>query len=151
MKKFFTVGILILLLPTTNILSQEFQSWKYTHPLQQANSIKEIQMIDANTWITTGENGTFMKTTNAGVSWFVQCQTGVPNVAGTIGGNYNLWFFNSMNGYVTGMAGYIGKTTNGGVSFNQVGAGIIPTNEWGQGMWFANQDTGFVTTRRKLG
>ena len=130
------------------LYSQEFQDWKYTHPTPQANHLRNIQMIDENTWIAVGANGTFMKTTNGGETWYFHHQAGVySDAAKTIGGNYNLWFFDANNGYVTGMTGYIGKTTDGGVTFNQVGAGVIPTNEWGQGIWFANQDTGFVSTR----
>jgi photosystem II stability/assembly factor-like uncharacterized protein len=150
MKKLFSVDLLLLvLLSSFSIFGQEYQDWKFTHPSPQANGLREIKMIDANTWVTTGENGTFMRTTNGGANWFFQCQTGrYSDAAQTIGINYNLWFFNSMNGYVTGMRGYIGKTTNGGNTFDSVGVGVIPTNEWGQGMWFANQDTGFVTTRQ---
>ena len=140
---------LSILLFVTNIFSQEYQDWKFTHPTPQANLLRSIQMIDANTWFTVGANGTFMRTNDAGANWFFHHQAGRhQNAAQTIGQNYNLWFFDSMNGYVTGMTGYIGKTTNGGTTFDSVGVGVIPTNEWGQSIWFANQDTGFVSTRR---
>lgn len=150
MKNFFTVELIIFIfLSTSGIFSQEYQNWKYTHPKPQANNLNEIKMIDLNTWVTTGANGTYMKTINGGVDWYFHHQAGVySDAAQTIGQNYGLWFFDANNGYVTGMTGYIGKTTNGGITFNQVGAGVIPTNEWGQGIWFANQDTGFVTTRQ---
>jgi photosystem II stability/assembly factor-like uncharacterized protein len=150
MKNFFTVDLIIFILMSTyGIFSQEYQNWKYTHPTPQANLLRDIQMINQNTWITTGDNGTFMKTTNGGVDWYFHHQCGVySDAAQSIGQNYGLWFFDANNGYVTGMTGYIGRTTNGGNTFNQVGAGVIPTNEWGQGIWFANQDTGFVTTRQ---
>jgi len=144
----FTLTLLIISVGS-NLYSQEYQNWKYTHPTPQANNLNEIKMIDHNTWVTTGANGTFMKTNNGGVDWYFHHQAGAySDGANTIGHNSGLWFFDANNGYVTGMTGYIGKTTDGGVSFNQVGAGIIPTNEWGQGIWFANQDTGFVTTRQ---
>ena len=130
------------------LYSQEYQDWKYTLPTPQANQLRNIQMIDLNTWVAVGANGTFMRTTNGGENWYFHHQAGVySDAAKTIGGNYNLWFFDANNGYVTGMTGYIGKTSDGGITFNQVGAGVIPTNEWGQGIWFANQDTGFVSTR----
>ncbi|NWG28817.1 MAG: T9SS type A sorting domain-containing protein [Ignavibacteriaceae bacterium] len=150
MKTLFTVDlIIVLLISACSIFSQEYQDWKFTHPTPQANGLREIKMIDVNTWVTTGENGTFMKTLNGGVNWFFHHQAGrYSDAAQTIGQNYNLWFFNSMIGYVTGVRGYIGKTTNGGNTFDSVGVGVIPNNEWGQGMWFANQDTGFVTTRQ---
>lgn len=141
--------LLIVLFSTYNIFSQEYQNWKYTHPTPQANLLRHIQMIDQNTWVATGANGTYMKTTNGGTDWFLQCQVGrYENAAKSIGQNYGLWFFDSMNGYVTGMRGYIGKTTDGGITFDSVGVGVIPTNEWGQSVWFANQDTGFVSTRQ---
>ena len=146
---FTLISTVFVIFVGADLYSQEYQDWKFTHPTPQANSLNEIKMIDLNTWVTTGANGTFMKTTNQGVNWYFHHQAGVySDAAQSIGQNYGLWFFDASNGYVTGMTGYIGKTTNGGVSFNQVGAGVIPTNEWGQGMWFANQDTGFVTTRQ---
>lgn len=152
MKKAFLYTLLpalFVIVAGRNVFAQEYQDWKFTHPRPQANNLRKIQMINENSWFTVGENGTYMKTTNGGVDWYFHHQAGrYSDAAKTIGYNYNLWFFNSTNGYVTGMRGYIGKTTNGGVSFDSVGVGVIPTNEWGQGIWFANQDTGFVTTRQ---
>ena len=146
---FMSIVAVTILFLGIKLYSQDYQDWKYTHPTPQANSLRNIQMIDINNWVAVGANGTFMKTTNQGLNWYFHHQAGVySDAAQTIGGNYGIWFFDANNGYVTGMTGYIGKTTNGGVTFNQVGAGVIPTNEWGQGIWFANQDTGFVTTRQ---
>ncbi len=132
-----------------DIYSQAYQGWKFTHPTPQANNLRNLQMINENTWFAVGANGTFMRTTDAGAHWFFHHQAGrYTNNAKSIGGTSNLWFFDANNGYVTGEAGYIGKTTNGGTTFDSVGVGVIPSNESGVGIWFANQDTGFVTTRQ---
>jgi photosystem II stability/assembly factor-like uncharacterized protein len=149
MKNYFTVELIIFIfLSTSGIFPQEYQNWKYTHPKPQANNLNEIKMIDLNTWVTTGANGTFMRTTNGGIDWFFHHKAGrYLNSAQATGSNAGLWFFDSNNGYVTGEKGYIGKTTNGGNTFDSVGIGVIPNNQIGQGIWFANQDTGFVTSR----
>lgn len=146
---FNAILIILVLIAIPDLHSQEYQNWKYTHPTPQANLLRDLQMIDTNNWVTTGANGTFMRTTDGGDNWFFHCQAGIYfDPAQAIGQNYSIHFFNNSVGYVTGMSGYIGKTTDGGNTFNSVGAGVIPSNEWGQSIWFANQDTGFVTTRQ---
>lgn len=144
---FVVVAVLNSFIP--ELCAQEYQDWKYTHPKPQANYIRKVQMINSDFWVAAGGNGTFMRTNNGGVDWFFHHQAGrYQNAAQTIGINFNLWFFDANNGYLVGERGYIGKTTNGGTTFDSVGVGVIPINEWGQGIWFANQDTGFVTTRQ---
>jgi photosystem II stability/assembly factor-like uncharacterized protein len=143
MKNLLYVCLTLLL--TSISFSQEYSDWKYVHPTPQANNLRATQMIDINSWVATGANGTFMISTNSGADWFFHNQAGrYSNSAQAIGQNYALKFFDVNNGFVTGEFGYIGKTTNGGVSFDSVGIGSIPTTQRGQSIWFANSDTGFI-------
>jgi photosystem II stability/assembly factor-like uncharacterized protein len=126
-------------------LAQDYTNWKYTHPKPQANLLRKTQMIDANTWVAVGANGTFMRSTDAGVNWYFHNQAGkASNTALAIGQNYDVWFFNATNGIVAGDRGYIGKTTNGGVAFDSVANGLVPVGQRCQSIWFANQNTGYV-------
>jgi photosystem II stability/assembly factor-like uncharacterized protein len=140
----FTFFILILF-NDADLFAQEYQDWKFTHPRPQANNLRKMQMIDVNTWVATGANGTYMKTTDGGVTWFFHHQAGrYSNAAKAISQNYDIWFFNANNGFLAGDRGYIGKTTNGGSTFDSVGIGIVPVTQRCQGIWFANQDTGYI-------
>lgn len=97
--------------------------------------------------MTTGAYGVYARTTNLGVDWYFHTKAGrYSNEAQAIGQNYDLWFFNSFNGFVVGDRGYIGKTTDGGSTFDSVGIGIIPTTQRVQSICFINQDTGFVVS-----
>jgi photosystem II stability/assembly factor-like uncharacterized protein len=125
--------------------AQDFQNWKYMHPKPQANSLRKIRMLDTGTWVATGANGTFMKTTDAGVSWFFHHTVGAyTDNAQTIGQNYDLTFKDGNNGLVVGWRGYVGKTDNGGVTFTQVGTGLVPTAQRCNAIWFVGADTGYV-------
>lgn len=138
-------ALMLALLAPPAAFSQDYQDWKYTHPKPQANLLRRIQMIDANTWVAAGGNGTFMRTTDAGANWYFHHQAGkAANTALTIGQNYDLWFFNGTNGLVVGDRGYIGKTTNGGVTFDSVANGLVPVTQRCQSIWFANSSVGYV-------
>lgn len=143
MKTFFLISFFLAI--SFLITAQDYQSYKFVHPKPQANNLRKIQMLDLNNWFSVGANGTFMRTSNAGVDWYFHHKAGrYSNSALAIGQNYSLWFFNSNYGFVVGDRGYIGRTNNGGVSFDSVGIGIIPVAQRGNDVWFANQDTGFV-------
>jgi photosystem II stability/assembly factor-like uncharacterized protein len=144
MKNIYIFCILLVILSINNF-GQDYQDWKFTHPRPQANNLRKIQMVDLNTWIAVGANGTFMKTSNGGYDWYFHHQAGrYANAAQAIGQNYDLWFFDANNGFVVGDRGYIGKTVDGGVTFDSVGIGMVPVSQRCQAIWFANQDTGFV-------
>ncbi|QQS37774.1 MAG: T9SS type A sorting domain-containing protein [Ignavibacteriales bacterium] len=135
----------LIFLQGINLTAQDYQDWKFVHPTPQANNLRAVQMIDADNWVSAGANGTFMRTSDAGNHWYFHHQAGrYSNAALAIGQNYDLWFFNSLNGFVVGDRGYIGKTIDGGATFDSVGLGIIPTTQRCNGIWFANQDTGYI-------
>ena len=107
--------------------AQDYQDWKFTHPKPQANLLRKMQMIDANTWVAVGANGTFMRTTDAGADWYFHHQAGLPDAALTIGQNYDVRFVSPTDGLVVGDKGFVGKTSDGGVTFTSVASGV-PTN-----------------------
>ncbi len=128
-----------------NIFAQDYQDWKFIHPKPQPNLLRRIDMVDANNWYTVGANGTFMRTTNAGLNWNFHHFCGRVGVNYDVSQNYSLWFFNSTTGIVAGDKGYVGRTTNGGVTFDSVATGlIIPLNQRTQGIWFFDNNTGYA-------
>src|SRR6516164_1338268 len=101
-------------------------------------------MIDANTWVAVGANGTFMRTTNAGTDWYFHHQAGLPaDNALTIGQNYDTRFISPTDGLVVGDRGFVGKTTDGGVTFTAIPSGV-PTTQRCQYISFADGNTGYV-------
>ncbi|MDR3669035.1 MAG: YCF48-related protein [Ignavibacteriaceae bacterium] len=138
----FSLALIILI--SASLLAQDHQDWKYMQPNPQANPVNKIQIIDVNTWIGVGGEGLYMKTTNAGVNWYFHNSAGLPNAAGTIGPNGDLYFTDALNGYITGSSGYIAKTTDGGVTFNTLADSLVPVNQNGKTMAFVDQYVAYV-------
>lgn len=113
-------------------------------PTPQSNYLKRIQMIDEDSWVTTGANGVFMRTTNSGANWYFHFYCGETNAALQTTQNYSLNFFDDNTGIVVGDQGFIGRTVNGGVSFDTSGNGLLPTNIRCWSVWFADGNTGYV-------
>lgn len=134
----------------SSVSAQDKQDYKFVHPLPQSNNLRKIKMIDANTWFAVGANGTFMRTTNAGVNWYFHHTAGrITPATATTGAlsstyAYDMWFFNQNTGIVVGDQGYIGRTVNGGVTFDTVGYGLVPSNSRCWGVWFADANTGYI-------
>ncbi len=142
MKKLYW---LLLLVICVNVFAQDYQDWKFIHPKPQPNLLRKIDIVDANNWFTVGANGTFMRTTNAGVNWNFHHFCGRVGLTYDVSQNYSLWFFNTTTGIVAGDKGYIGRTTNAGVSFDSVATGlVIPLNQRAQGIWFFDNNTGYA-------
>src|SRR6186997_2211942 len=137
-------GILFLLGSGPTAFAQDHQDWKFTHPKPQPNLLRKMQMIDGNNWVAVGGNGTFMRTTDAGASWYFHHQAGLPiNNAGQIGGNTDLRFVDPMNGIIVGDAGFVGRTSDGGVTVTPVTSGV-PTNQACRSISFGDANTGYV-------
>lgn len=140
-----TYRLIFFFIFSVSIFSQEYQDWKFVHPKPQPNLLRRIDAVDANTWFAAGANGTFMRTTNAGLNWYFHHFCGRVGLTYDVSQNYSLWFFNAATGIVAGDKGYIGRTTNGGITFDSVAAGlIIPLNQRAQGIWFFDANTGFA-------
>jgi photosystem II stability/assembly factor-like uncharacterized protein len=136
--------IIMSLLIAGSALTQDKQNWKFVHPLPQPNNLRKIKAVDANNWVAVGANGTFMRSTNAGASWYFQHFVGKINAALGTTMNYDLWFFNANTGIVVGDQGYIGRTTDGGLNFDSVGIGLVPSNSRCYSVWFADANTGYI-------
>ncbi|MFZ1322920.1 MAG: YCF48-related protein [Ignavibacteria bacterium] len=144
-RKITFIFVMILMVSGT-LFSQDKQDWKWMHPSPQANLLRKIKMVDANTWVTAGANGTYMQTTNSGNNWYFHHFAGETDANLKTTQNYDMWFFNQNTGIVVGDQGYIGRTVNGGVSFDTVSGGLIETNKRNWAVWFADANTGYIAS-----
>ena len=137
-------GILFLLGSGATAFAQDHQDWKFTHPKPQPNTLRKLQTLDANNWVAVGANGTFMRTTDGGSSWYFHHQAGIPiNNAGQIGQNYDVRFTSPTNGIIVGDTGFVGTTSDGGVTVTPV-TSTVPTNQRCQSISFGDASTGYV-------
>jgi photosystem II stability/assembly factor-like uncharacterized protein len=98
-------------------LDAQATSWQWLNPLPQGNGLNAVKAIDANISIAVGYDGTVIKTTSGGVSWFVQTSVG--------GSGYfnGISFLDSNNGTIVGWSGSpaphgtILRTSDGGVTW----------------------------------
>jgi photosystem II stability/assembly factor-like uncharacterized protein len=51
--------------------STSITSWQWVNPLPQGNSLIKVRSLNANTYVAIGTGSTYMKTTNAGLTWSV--------------------------------------------------------------------------------
>lgn len=145
MNKAITSLLMMMLIIAGTSFSQDKQDWKFVHPTPQSNLLRKAKMISETNWVANGANGTFMHTSNSGANWYFQCFAGKVN-ATTLATDqtYDNWFFDENTGIVVGNQGYIGRTVNGGVTFDTSGTGLVPTNSRHWSIWFANANTGFI-------
>jgi len=82
--------------------------------------LNAVQFLDENTGYAVGEEGTVLKTTDAGETWTVKLRTDwkIPplDLEFTLS---DLFFLNSDTGWICGDGGYIAKTTDGGNSWQE--------------------------------
>src|ERR1035437_2805717 len=114
MKKILLLSLLFYY--SQSILPQEYQNWKWVHPKPQGNSLNWVKMFDNNCWYMVGIEGTFIKTTDAGNSWFYHHNVGFITTFGNRSNLYDAYFKNLDTGYVVGQGG-IFTTVNRGVTF----------------------------------
>lgn len=140
--------ILILFIFINSTRSQINQTWKWVHPKPQGNQLEWFKAFDASNWISAGHGGTFIKTTDAGITWSCYTNAG-GNITGFGHGNdlYGGWFFNSSTGFICGTNGWIAKTTNGGVNWDSLYSGT-PKDIYG--LYFINSTTGFAAGGLRL-
>lgn len=151
MQRKITLILMMILIISGVSFSQDKQDWKYMHPTPQVNNLRKIKMIDADSWVTVGANGTYMKTSNSGANWYFHHFAGEADAALKTTQNYDVWFFNDNTGIVVGDQGYIGRTTDGGVSFDTTGNGQVATNSRCWAIWFANATTGYIGAGSQTG
>ena len=89
------------------------------HPTPQNNLMNKVTMISETNWVANGGNGVFARTFNSGANWYFHFTAGKVNSATlATAGTTDNWFFDANTGIVVGDQGYIGRTTNGGVTFD---------------------------------
>lgn len=89
--------------------------WFWLNPLPQGNNLYDVRYIGNNTFVGVGNLGTFIKSTDKGVSWSGK------NYCGSISGDFNSSFFlDPLNGFIIGSSGIILKTTDGGFQFSAI-------------------------------
>lgn len=149
-KKTFSIAVVIIaLLIFKSVHSQVNQTWKWVHPKPQGSDLNWIKAVDSVNWVTAGNGGTFMKTTNAGATWNYYINAGGILPGYGYGKNlYGGWFFNANTGFVCGIDGWIAKTTNGGASWDSISSGTAKDL---YGMFFINTSTGFVAGGERYG
>ncbi|NOS86292.1 MAG: T9SS type A sorting domain-containing protein [Ignavibacteria bacterium] len=123
-----------------SVYSYSQLSWKWMHPTPQGNTLRYTKMFSATDWVAVGYGGTFMKTTNAGVNWYITHDAaGVKTTSQT--SLYNAHFFNMTTGIVCGSSGQIYRTTNGGLNFDSIPSGVTATL---YGIHFVDANTGYI-------
>ncbi|HZW40027.1 MAG TPA: YCF48-related protein [Ignavibacteriaceae bacterium] len=141
MKKF--LPLFVLLLCFENNYPQEYTPWKWLHQKPQGADVRWVQMLDENNWVAAGMFGLFMKTTDAGQTWYWHPKASHPYSDGDYNMIYIGHFFNKDTGIVGG-GDAIRRTTDGGVTWKEIpytfsSSGII----WGS--HFINNRIGYVS------
>ncbi|MFZ4589990.1 MAG: YCF48-related protein [Ignavibacteria bacterium] len=140
--------LLIIVLSINSILAQNDPNWKWIHPKPQGQFINWFKMINANVWLAAGDYGSFLKTTDAGVTWKTTTG-GYPSslYSGTpIYTNFKSgWFFDQNNGLLGTQASHgIVKTTNGGLTFDTIYIPGATANFLTYKFSFLNSLTGYL-------
>lgn len=141
-KSIFTIYLLTVLFLLNNILYS--QDWRWLDPLPQGNTLRWVKAFSPTDWLAFGNNGTFLKTTNAGASWIIGTEAGGRSPV-TRQGNLirSAWFFNENTGFVCGANSWLGMTDNGGISWNPVENPISGSYTF-TGLYFVNDSIGFM-------
>jgi photosystem II stability/assembly factor-like uncharacterized protein len=111
MKKIILLFIIALCtLNIENCMSQ----WVWQYPTPQGNGLIGVEATNSNTLFSVGASGTYIKSTDGGLSWNVQ------HFLNGKTANFNfIRFINQYTGWICGDSGYIAKTTNAGGSWTE--------------------------------
>lgn len=122
--------------------AQEVNQYKWLHQTPQGNTLRWVKMWDANNWYAVGYGATFMKTSNAGASWYIR-----DNIYKDATQGYELlydaYFIDMNTGWAGGNGGKIMKTTNAGVTWDTSIVAVSSGATW-YGLYFINANTGFA-------
>lgn len=143
---------LICFLFQNSYSQQNMNGWYWVNGQPQSNTLNWVKIIDSTHYYALGENGTFMKSSDKGVSWLINSQSGITDPYFGSGATLRLfsgWFFDANTGYVTGQSvsgdgGFIRKTTNGGESFSNIALGLGTGIPRVYDIYFINSNTGFI-------
>ena len=113
------------------------QGWFWQYPKPQGNTLWDICILNENTAIAVGEQGTIIRTTDGGENWDVDLY--VCGLSTTLS---SVFFIDSETGYVVGGSGAMLKTTDGGETWTKLDS---VTSKGLTSIYFFNADTGWVT------
>ncbi len=120
MKKMLHILLLTLLIGFTGF-TQTLPVWEWMNPKPNGIYLTSVQYISSSTWVFSGRFGYFGKTTNGGLTFYQNYNTGIYNTAGnSVSWNNDLHFFNENDGIMVGSLGTIQRTTNGGITWDTV-------------------------------
>ena len=135
--------LLFLFIPFLTF-SQNNPEYQWLHPSPIGTSMGVVKVWDANNVYAFGQAGTFVKTTNGGQTFTLNPFAGVPNALPytTTNDLYGAHFVNMDNFYLCGVWGVM-KTSDGGQTFSQIGAGNFSTSTL-RSVQFLDANNGFV-------
>jgi photosystem II stability/assembly factor-like uncharacterized protein len=136
------------------LFAQTDPNLKWLHPSPQGNSINWVKVFDSKHWYMGGDQGMFVKTQDAGQSWYTNNTAGFPNSTYPNTQTYNknnaAWFFDYDNGLIAGSGSYgLLKTTNGGITFDTIK--ILSASGRFNALFFLDRNTGYLTGNGTVG
>ena len=131
---------------------QNMNGWFWTNSQPQGQTLNWAKIVDATHYYAVGEQGVFMKSNDGGDSWIINSDAGVLDPSFSSGATLRLstgWFFNANSGFVAGQSvsndgGIIRKTTDGGLTFSDVGLGLSSGLARVNDIYFVNTATGYL-------
>lgn len=143
---------LLCLMSRNSYSQQNMNGWYWLNSQPQSNDLNWVKIIDATHIYAVGNNGTFMRSTDAGDTWLINSQAGINETSFGSGGTMRLntaWFFDANTGIVAGLSasgdgGKIRRTTDGGMTFNTIGLGLGSGSSNISDIYFINSSTGYL-------
>jgi len=89
------------------------QDWHWQNPLPQGNTLNDVEFLDANTIVAVGDNGTVVRSSDAGANWSVQHSLG----GGILNSLSGISFVDANTGFAVGYYGTVLRTTDSGVTW----------------------------------
>lgn len=117
-------------------LSNSFgqQGWFWQNPLPLGNHFRGVQTINPNLIVAVGDQGTILKSSDAGMTWNVQLSGVSVSIAGVC-------FTDANNGYAVGDSGTVLHTIDGGKFWLSQSIGTMAHL---YGVSFANASIGMI-------
>jgi photosystem II stability/assembly factor-like uncharacterized protein len=147
MSKGVFLFTILLLVKVSVSFSQVGTNWKWMHEKPQGCDLNWVKVWDDKTWYAVGSGGTFMKTNDAGSSWYFHHNAAKPSNL-TPNDLTSAWFFNKDTGFVIGRNATLSLTTNGGTSFNDLNA--VSGDATLNNIYFLNRNVGWITNNTGL-
>ena len=138
MRKIIKITVLLLIINSTLIIhySSAQSGWQLQNP-PRLDEFYSVYFINNNTGWIVATNGTFLKTTNAGMNWVLMPD--LPTWSTT-----SVQFFNEMTGWIAGSSGTIMKTTNGGLNWFYASCPECSHADDFFDLQFLNENTGYA-------